>query len=197
VDRLLGCTPRSADKAIATMPTVDWTCADGTYRTAFDSKYSAPYLVVGEFADPARVEMLARPRIAPPPVFAPPAPPPPGAATGPAKKALEQLGEALRDGKADAFARLLGPTSHVSFGRRDPVARVTLVELDGQGGDAFRTQVATARDRVGRIASVECHVDGAFGVCTVRSRTPQTGLVVMVSGQGEVIRSVNMMFVSP
>lgn len=198
VDRLLNCSPRATDKVVAGMPTVDWTCADGPYRTAFDSTSSAPYLIVAEFADPARIEMLARPLVAPPPpIAAPPSPSAQPANVGPSSTAMHLLLEALHKRNAKSFAGLVGPETRVTFGRRDAAAGVTVAESDDVGPAAFAAQFATALDRVGPVASVDCHIESAAGFCTVRARTPRTGMVIMVSGNGETIRSVAMTFVSP
>ena len=110
---------------------------------------------------------------------------------------MHLLLEALHKANARSFMELVGPRTRVTFGRRDVAARVTVTESDDEGPDAFAAQFATALERVGRVASVDCHIESAFGFCTVRSRTPQTGVVIMVSGSGETIYSVAMTFVSP
>lgn len=167
VDRLIGCRPEGKAKPYGfdsmKMIEITWSCPGVRYRTIFDPNWARPYITVGEFEDQAAYE-ARRSSLVPPPAPPPPAPPaPPG--SRPAEPALSDADKiallrtvlgTLVSGDPGAARAMITPDARITFGRRDPIAKVTIAELDGTGPDAFVAQARAAIAKLGKPVSIDC-----------------------------------------
>ena len=163
VDRLLGCRPDGTAKDIGFDKTkliqIVWACPSARYYTVFDPDYAKPYITVGEFEDEAvrktRLAQRAAPPAPAPPSFAPRTATPP--MTGAESAALLRTTfSMLLTGNFSQAPALVAPDARITFGRRDPAAKVTVVELDGTGPDAFVEQSRRAIAKLGTPVSADC-----------------------------------------
>lgn len=202
VDRLLGCRPDGKAEDIGFEHTklikVIWSCPGARYLTVFDPQYAAPYITVGEFEDEAvRKARLALPLAPPaPPLLAPPL-------LAPTRTAEPQMSDTDRaalistalstlvSGDFDRARPIVAPNARITFGRRDPVAKVTVVELDGTGADAFVEQGRSAIVKLGKPISVDCDPNSCHFAFEKKDRI----LIAIVGAHGSKITYVQFLYV--
>lgn len=164
VDRLSGCRPDGQAKDVGfgnmKMIQVVWACSSARYVTVFDTQYAKPYITVGNFEDEAVWKArLAGPRVAPPmPPLMPykPGPPEPVMSDADNIALMKSAFSTLMTGDYGKARDLISSSARITFGRRDPVARVTIVELEGVGPDAFVEQGKRAVAKMGKPVTIDC-----------------------------------------
>ena len=166
VDRLLGCHPTGEAKDIGFDKTkliqVVWVCAGASYYTVFDPGYTKPYITVGEFEDQAVRNARLASRVAPPapPPPGPPRPPEPQLSDADRAALVKTALSSLLSGKFGAVRASMAADARVTLGRRDPFAKVTVIEQDSTGADAFATVSRAAIARLGKPVSLDCDTYG-------------------------------------
>ena len=167
VDRLAGCTATSVSPThLPTMVKIEWACRNGRYASRIDWKVNNPYLVVIDFEDEAMMARVAQRRLLSPPL-APPRPDLSRRVASPMAdlNIMNAMALSIVDGSYKTKSAVISVNARVTLGRRDPVSRVTVNQLDGEGPEAFVAQTGGALKLTGHPKAVSCETGEVVGWC--------------------------------